>query len=59
MVKNRYGKITVSQRIVSKSRVLTELEVNDYTNDRVMMWLFKEDIVKLIDELEELLKDVE
>lgn len=59
MVKNRYGKITVSQRMVSKSRVLAELEVNDYTNDRVTMWLFKEDIVKLIGELEEILKDVE
>ena len=57
MVKNRYGEVNVERRVVASTNVFVEIEVVDYVDDVVSMWLSKEDVKTLIDELSKLLKE--
>ena len=57
MVKNRYGEVNVERRTVASTNVFAEIEVVDYMDDTLSMWLSKEDVKTLIDELSELLKE--
>ena len=57
MVKNRYGEVNVERRAVASTNVFVEIEVVDYVDDVVSMWLSKEDVKTLIDELSKLLKE--
>lgn len=57
MVKNRYGEVNVERRAVAGTNVFAEIEVVDYVDDVVSMWLSKEDVKTLIDELSKLLKE--
>ena len=57
VVKNRYGEVNVERRAVASTNVFAEIEVVDYMDDAVSMWLSKEDVKTLIDELSKLLKE--
>ena len=57
MVKNKYGEVNVERRTVPSTNVCAEIEVVDYMDDTLSMWLSKEDVKTLIDELSELLKE--
>ena len=57
MVKNRYGEVNVERRAVASANVFAEIKVVDYVDDVVSMWLSKEDVKTLIDELSKLLKE--
>ena len=57
VVKNRYGEVNVERRTVASPNVFAEIEVVDYMDDVVSMWLSKEDVKTLIDELSKLLKE--
>lgn len=57
MVKNRYGEVNVERRAVAGANVFAEIEVVDYVDDTISMWLSKEDVKNLIDELSKLLKE--
>ena len=57
MVKNRYGEINVERRAVASTNVFAEIEVVDYMDDTVSMWLSKEDVENLINEISKLLKE--
>lgn len=57
MVKNRYGEVNVERRAVAGANVFAEIEVVDYVDDTVSIWLSKEDVKNLIDELSKLLKE--
>jgi hypothetical protein len=57
MAKNKYGEINIERRTVTSTNVFAEIEVVDYMDDTVSMWLSKEDVENLIDELSELLKE--
>ena len=57
MVKNRYGEVNVERRAVAGANVFAEIEVVDYMDDTLSMWLSKEDVENLIDELSKLLKE--
>ena len=56
MVKNRYGEVNVERRVVASTNVFTEIEVVDYMDDTVSMWLSKNELKSLRDEIDELLK---
>ena len=57
MVKNRYGEVNVERRAVAGTNVFAEIKVVDYVDDTVSIWLSKEDVKNLIDELSKLLKE--
>ena len=57
MVKNRYGEVNIERRAVAGANVFAEIEVVDYVDDTVSIWLSKEDVKNLIDELSKLLKE--
>ena len=57
MVENRYGEVNVESRAVAGANVFAEIEVVDYVDDTVSIWLSKEDVKNLIDELSKLLKE--
>ena len=57
MAKNKYGEVNVERRAVAGTNVFAEIEVIDYMDDTVSMWLSKEDVKNLIDELSKLLKE--
>ena len=57
MAKNKYGEVNVERRAVAGTNVFAEIEVVDYMDDTVSMWLSKEDVKNLIDELSKLLKE--
>ena len=57
MVKNRYGEVNVERRAVAGANVFAEIEVVDYVDDTVSIWLSKGDVKNLIDELSKLLKE--
>ena len=57
MVKNRYGEVNVERRAVAGTNVFAEIEVVDYVDDTVSIWLSKEDVKNLMDELSKLLKE--
>lgn len=57
MVKNRYGEVNVERIAVASTNVFAEIEVVDYMDDAVSMWLSKEDVKNLIGELGKLLKE--
>ena len=57
VVKNRYGEVNVERRAVVGANVFAEIEVVDYIDDTLSMWLSKEDVENLIDELSKLLKE--
>lgn len=59
MAKNKYGEVNVKRKVVEDANVdvLAEIEIVDYMDDTVTMWLTKEDVAKLIDELSELLRE--
>ena len=57
MAKNKYGEVNVERRAVAGTNVFAEIEVVDYVDDTVSMWLSKEDVKNLIDELSKLLKE--
>ena len=57
MAKNKYGEVNVERRTVASTNVFAEIEVIDYMDDTVSMWLSKEDVKNLIDELSKLLKE--
>lgn len=57
MVKNKYGEVNVERRTVASTNVFAEIEVVDYVDDTVSIWLSKEDVKNLIDELSKLLKE--
>lgn len=57
MAKNEYGEVNVERRTVASTNVFAEIEVVDYMDDAVSMWLSKEDVENLIDELSKLLKE--
>lgn len=57
MVKNKYGEVNVERRTVASTNVFAEIEVVDYMDDTLSMWLSKEDVKTLIDELSKLLKE--
>ena len=56
MAKNKYGEVNVERRIVSSTNVFAEIEVVDYMDDAVSMWLSKNELKSLRDEIDELLK---
>ena len=56
MAKNKYGEVNVERRIVSSTNVFAEIEVVDYMDDTVAMWLSKNELKSLRDEIDELLK---
>ena len=57
MTKNKYGEVNVERRTVASTNVFAEIEVVDYMDDAVSMWLSKEDVENLINELSKLLKE--
>ena len=57
MAKNKYGEVNVERRAVAGTNVFAEIEVVDYVDDTVSIWLSKEDVKNLIDELSKLLKE--
>ena len=57
VVKNRYGEVNVERRAVAGTNVFAEIEVIDYMDDTVSIWLSKGDVKNLIDELSKLLKE--
>ena len=57
MVKNRYGEVNVERRAMASTNVFAEIKVVDYVDDTVSIWLSKEDVKNLIDELSKLLKE--
>ena len=57
MAKNKYGEVNVERRTVASTNVFAEIEVVDYMDDAVSMWLSKEDVENLINELSKLLKE--
>ena len=57
MAKNKYGEVNVERRAVAGTNVFAEIEVVDYMDDTLSMWLSKEDVENLIDELSKLLKE--
>ena len=57
VVKNRYGEVNVERRTVAGANVFAEIEVVDYVDDTISMWLSKGDVKTLIDELSKLLKE--
>ena len=57
MAKNKYGEVNVERRTVASTNVFAEIEVVDYMDDTLTMWLSKEDVENLIDELSKLLKE--
>ena len=57
MIKNRYGEVNVERRAVTGANVFAEIEVVDYVDDTVSIWLSKGDVKNLIDELSKLLKE--
>ena len=57
MAKNKYGEVNVERRTVASTNVFAEIEVVDYVDDVVSMWLSKEDVENLINELSKLLKE--
>ena len=57
MAKNKYGEVNVERRTVASTNVFAEIKVVDYVDDVVSMWLSKEDVENLIDELSKLLKE--
>ena len=57
MVKTSYGEVNVERRAVASTNVFVEIEVVDYMDDAVSMWLSKEDVENLINELSKLLKE--
>ena len=57
MAKNKYGEVNVERRTVASTTVFAEIEVVDYMDDTLSMWLSKEDVENLIDELSKLLKE--
>ena len=57
VVKNRYGEVNVERRAMASTNVFAEIEVVDYMDDTLSMWLSKEDVKTLIDELSKLLKE--
>lgn len=57
MAKNKYGEVNVERRTVASTNVFAEIEVVDYVDDTLSMWLSKEDVENLIDELSKLLKE--
>ena len=57
MVKNRYGEVNVERRAIASTNVFAEIKVVDYVDDVVSMWLSKEDVENLINELSKLLKE--
>ena len=56
MAKNRYGEVNVERRIVSSTNVFAEIKIVDYMDDTVTMWLSKNELKSLRDEIDELLK---
>lgn len=56
MAKNKYGEVNVERRIVSSTNVFAEIEVVDYMDDTITMWLSKNELKSLRDEIDELLK---
>ena len=56
MVKNRYGEVNVERRTVASVNVFAEVKVVDYVDDTVTMWLSKNELKSLRDEIDELLK---
>ena len=56
VVKNRYGEVNVEKRAVAGTNVFAEIEVVDYMDDTVSMWLSKNELKSLRDEIDELLK---
>lgn len=58
MVINECGEVNVKQTTAEgfSIDVFAEIEVIDYMDEAVTMWLTKEDVSKLIDELSQLLK---
>lgn len=57
MAKNKCGEINVERRTVASTNVFAEIKVVDYMDDAVSMWLSKEDVENLINELSKLLKE--
>ena len=57
VVKNRYGEVNIERRAVAGANVFAEIEVVDYVDDTVSIWLSKGDVKNLIDELSKLLKE--
>ena len=57
MAKNKYGEVNVERRTVASTNVFAEIEVVDYVDDTISMWLSKGDVKNLIDELSKLLKE--
>lgn len=59
MAKNKCGEVNVKRKTfeVFDMNVFAEIEVVDYMDDTVTIWLTKEDVKKLINELGELLKE--
>lgn len=57
MAKNKYGEVNVERRTVASTNVFAEIEIVDYVDDTLSMWLSKEDVENLIDELSKLLKE--
>ena len=57
MAKNTYGEVNVERRAVAGTNVFAEIKGVDYVDDVVSMWLSKEDVKNLIDELSKLLKE--
>ncbi len=56
MAKNRYGEVNVERRIVSSANVFAEIKIVDYVDDTITMWLSKNELKSLRDEIDELLK---
>ena len=56
MVKNKYGEVNVERRTVASTNVFAEIKIVDYVDDTVTMWLSKNELKSLRDEIEELLK---
>ena len=57
VIKNRYGEVNIERRAVAGANVFAEIEVVDYVDDTVSIWLSKGDVKNLIDELSKLLKE--
>ena len=56
MAKNKYGEVNVERRTVASTNVFAEIEVVDYMDDTLSMWLSKNELKSLRDEIDELLK---
>lgn len=57
MAKNKCGEVNVERRTMDGTKVFAEIEVVDYMDDAVSVWLSKEDVENLINELSKLLKE--